>query len=165
MDDDIYKAPESNLIEEVQKDNELASRLSRLGASILDSLILMAVTLPVMYFTGGFDVIDTGVEPSWTYSLLIGLVGVGCFIVFNASLLARYGQTIGKKVVGIKIVDLDGNLPTIKSHLLVTYATYFMPGQIPVIGQLVSVINILFIFGKQRRCIHDHVAGTQVVNC
>jgi uncharacterized RDD family membrane protein YckC len=40
-----------------------------------------------------------------------------------------------------------------------------LPGQIPVVGQIFSFINILFIFTKEKRCIHDLVAKTKVVQC
>lgn len=35
---------------------------------------------------------------------------------------------------------------------------------IPAIGQLFAVIDTLCIFWEDRRCIHDLIAGTKVVN-
>lgn len=35
---------------------------------------------------------------------------------------------------------------------------------IPVIGQYISILNYLFVFRKNRRCLHDLIAGTQVIN-
>ena len=35
---------------------------------------------------------------------------------------------------------------------------------IPVLGPLFSLVNVCFIFREDRRCIHDLIAGTQVVN-
>lgn len=163
MSNDIYSAPQSHLDVENESSITLASRWSRLFASILDGFVIMAVTVPVMYFTGGFDGITEGIEPSLGYTLAVGALGLIFFVVVNGKLLISNGQTIGKKILGIKIVDLDGNLPSLKKHLLIRYATYFVPGQIPVAGQIFSLVNILMIFGKQKRCIHDHVAGTKVV--
>ena len=37
-------------------------------------------------------------------------------------------------------------------------------GMIPFIGGLISIVNICFIFRGDKRCLHDLVAGTQVVN-
>lgn len=163
MSDNIYKTPESELVKESQDGYELASRMSRLGASILDGLTIACVTLPLMYFTGGFDGITTGVQPSFGYSLMIGIAGMIAFFVYNMRLLTRDGQTIGKRLLGIRIVDLDNNVPKLKPHLLVRYLTYFLPGQIPIVGQIFSLVNILFIFGKERRCLHDIFAGTRVI--
>jgi len=33
------------------------------------------------------------------------------------------------------------------------------------VGQILSTLNILFIFGKNKRCVHDIAAGTKVVAC
>ncbi|OMH28474.1 RDD family protein [Motiliproteus sp. MSK22-1] len=163
MSNENYAAPQSQLVAETDSSEQLASRWSRLLAALLDGLIIMIVTLPVMYFTGGFDGITNGIEPSVTYNLVIGALGLAIFILVNGKLLISNGQTLGKKVLGIKIVDLNGDLPGLKQHLLKRYAVYFIPGQIPIAGQLFSFINILFIFGKQKRCIHDYLAGTKVV--
>ena len=34
---------------------------------------------------------------------------------------------------------------------------------VPFVGPLVGLIGILFIFRDDRRCLHDHLAGTRVV--
>ena len=36
-------------------------------------------------------------------------------------------------------------------------------GSVPYLGMLFSLIDSLFIFRDDRRCIHDHIAGTRVV--
>jgi uncharacterized RDD family membrane protein YckC len=163
MDEEIYTPPQSDL-SVAPEENVLASRWSRLGASMIDGLSIMVVTVPVMYFTGGFENIMEGTQPSHTYNLTIGILGIIIFFIINTKLLINKGQTIGKLALGIKIVDLDNNLPELKNHLLKRYATYLLPGQVPLIGQLFSFVNVAFIFGKQKRCIHDHVAGTKVIN-
>lgn len=142
-----------------------ASRWDRLWASLIDSLIMMVVVIPVMYFTGGFDGISEGVQPSLWYSLFMSLLGIGVFFLINWKLLSVSGQTIGKRTIGIKIVTLTGNLPGVKEHLLKRYGVYFLLGQVPIVGGFLSIANTLFIFGKQKRCGHDFVAGTKVVNC
>lgn len=161
---DMYAPPKADLAIDTQN-SYLASRWSRLFASLLDSLTIMAVTLPTMYFTGGFDQIVAGIEPSILYNLSIAGLAMFVFFIINANFLIKNGQTLGKKALGIKIVDLEGNLPTMKDHLLKRYATYFLPGQVPIAGQIFSFVNILFIFGKQKRCVHDLFAGTVVINC
>ena len=163
MNNDIYNAPQAELVEPASENNMLASRWKRFWASMLDGLIMGLVTLPAMYFTGGFDSIVKGIDPSFEYMLMIAAIGLVAFVIINIKLLINHGQTVGKKVLGIKIVDLDGGLPGLKKHLFKRYAVYFLPGQIPLVGQLFSMINILFIFGKEKRCIHDFVAKTKVV--
>jgi len=163
MDENLYKPPESELVAESQTDTILATRGSRLLASIIDGLVISSVTIPLMYFTGGFDGIARGVQPSFTYSITIALIGIAAFFAINGHFLKTTGQTIGKKIVKIKVVTLDNDLPTLGNHFLKRYLVYFVPGQVPLIGQLFSLVNILFIFGKSKRCVHDYAAGTKVV--
>jgi len=142
--------------------SNLATRWQRLWASIIDSITVMLVTLPIMYFTGMFDMMTEGRQPGLLYSLGIGLAGIAFFALINYQSLTTNGQTIGKKVLGIKIVDLDESLPSGKS-LLTRYVAYFGFGQIPIAGPLISIINILFIFGKEKRCGHDYLGKTKVI--
>lgn len=163
MNDSVYDAPQSELIESDNEDFVMASRWARLGASTIDGLCMSIVTLPVMYFSGIFKIIFEGNEPAIEHTLAIGVFGFFVFFLINGVLLSRSGQTLGKKAVGIKVVDLDGSLPSLKQLILKRYSVYFLPGQIPVVGQLFSMLNILMIFGKQKRCIHDYAANTKVV--
>ena len=147
----------------VQVNENFASRWKRIGASIIDSLITGAFMLPLMYFTGGFDVLDTHRAPSLAYNLSIALVSIAIFMGINWKFLMQEGQTIGKKALNIKIVDLDENIPN-QNSILKRYGLYFGLGQIPMVGPLLSIVNVLFIFGKERRCGHDYFAKTKVVN-
>jgi len=163
MNDDVYAPPQSDIDVAPKSQEILASRWERLWASLIDTVIQMVVIIPVMYYTGFFQQIMKGHEPSLQYNLAIAGVGLITFIVFHIKFLISSGQTIGKKILGIKIVDLHGQLPSIKTNLPIRYAVFFIPAQIPIIGQLLSIINILFIFGKEKRCLHDYAAGTKVV--
>jgi uncharacterized RDD family membrane protein YckC len=164
MNDNVNTSPKSEPIEEKHSD-EIASRWQRLWASLVDTFIMLVISTPVAYFTGGFDNVMDGAQPSINYTLLMGIFSLFVFILINGKLLVNKGQTIGKRILGIKIVDVDGNLPTVVQHLLKRYAMFFIPVQIPVVGGAISIINILFIFGKKKRCIHDLIANTRVVKC
>lgn len=158
MSESLYTPPQSVVLESV-----LASRWKRLWASLIDGATLLAILVPIIIFTGGFSGLSEGVRPSSAYSILIGAISIAAFFFINANLLIKSGQTWGKKIVKIRIVDLNDEIPTMKKHLLKRYAAYFLPGQIPVVGQLIGLLNILMIFGNQKRCAHDYIAGTKVV--
>ncbi|GGY72010.1 hypothetical protein GCM10011613_16170 [Cellvibrio zantedeschiae] len=158
----LPQSSESN--EEIKESGALASRWDRLGAAIIDAIIGMCVMLPLMYFSGGLEGISKGIEQPIEYKLIMNIVGIIVFVMLHGALLATKGQTIGKKIIGIKIVDLNGDLPKIQTHLLKRYAVYFILGLIPTVGAFLSFLNILFIFGKEKRCVHDYIAGTKVVN-
>ena len=78
-------------------------------------------------------------------------------------MLSNYGQTVGKKVLDIKIVGMDGNKLEFLPLIGLRYAPLWIASYVPVVGGILAIVNILFIFRKDRRCIHDHIAGTQVV--
>ena len=163
MATDIYAPPSANLASNLEVEPDLAPRTGRLIASIFDSLVALVAIVPAIYFSGGIDQIVAGEPPTFTYSLALGVVTVTWFGLVNGRLLASKGQTLGKWILGIKIVDLEGNVPSVRHHLIARYLVYFVPGQIPRAGVILSTANILWIFGKQRRCLHDYVAGTRVV--
>ena len=50
-----------------------------------------------------------------------------------------------------------------RDPLFAVIAVLSLAGLVPVLGPLASFVDILFIFGASRRCVHDLIAGTQVV--
>ena len=50
-----------------------------------------------------------------------------------------------------------------ESSFFIRYFVFGVAGQLPVIGQIVSLINVLFVYRKDKRCVHDHLAGTIVI--
>jgi uncharacterized RDD family membrane protein YckC len=163
----INNLKKNKMTEINQQTNELAGRGSRLGAVIIDSIIIIPALIGIAMITGFWDEIfprlANGIPLSLKENLIMFLVGQSVFLMLNGSFLANYGQTIGKKLMKIKIVDMEGNnLGLIKLYSL-RYLSFSLFSQIPVAGGLISLLNILFVFGKERRCLHDRLAGTQVI--
>jgi uncharacterized RDD family membrane protein YckC len=84
--------------------------------------------------------------------------------VIQCILLTLHGQTIGKKIAGTRIVSYrDGsNLGFVGNVLLRSFVPSLI-GSIPYIGGCFSLVDVLCIFGEERRCLHDQIAGTAVV--
>lgn len=143
----------------------LATKWSRMGASFIDGLLVMIVTLPIAFLMGGFDDLtqDPPAPMSYELQLLLLVLGFLFYAAVNWKLLESNGQSIGKKVLNIRIVYLNNEQASRSDILVKRYLPYFLFPYIPFIGLLVNVINLLFIFGKQRRCLHDRIAGTKVV--
>jgi uncharacterized RDD family membrane protein YckC len=141
----------------------LAGRWVRLGASIVDGLVVGLVMVPVMYLMGVFSHITNGAEPPMTLMLMVAVIAFVVFVAINYVPLSKNGQTVGKKVANIRITDLQGNKPDVSTIILKRYLPVQIAGQVPIVGGLVSLIDILFIFRKDRRCVHDLIAGTQVM--
>ena len=87
------------------------------------------------------------------------------FMVINSYLLVTKGQTLGKWMLGIRIVDAASNGAATALNLLgLRYVLVMLVQAIPMIGQLLGLIDALFIFRGDRRCVHDLIAGTKVVS-
>ena len=79
-------------------------------------------------------------------------------------LLAQRGQTIGKIVRGLRIVRFeDGSNPGFVKAVLLRTFLWAVITAVPLVGPLVGLVGILFIFRDDQRCVHDHLAGTRVV--
>ncbi|HAT8558672.1 TPA: RDD family protein [Vibrio vulnificus] len=144
----------------------LASRWSRVGAAIIDSVVLGIVMLPLAYFTGGFDGLaqDPPVEPSFSYQLVMALLGFSLYCVVNWKLLGQSGQTVGKKAMKIKVVNIDGSQAKVQDLVFKRYAFMVFISYIPLVGGILNLINLIMIFGKQKRELHDRVAKTRVIS-
>ncbi len=144
-------------------ETRLASRWKRLGGVILDGVISMVTIIPLMLVTGMYQRAFRGEGMTIGQKFAFFVVGWVIFLILNGYLLANRGQTIGKVAVKTKIVDLQGNIPSFGKLLLLRYLVLSLVAQIPIVGTLAGLVNALFIFGKERRCLHDYMAGTRVV--
>lgn len=141
----------------------LASLWARLGGAMIDGVISAAIILPIMMTTDILPRPSTEQGMTMEVQATYFIFGMVVFLALNGYLLLKRGQTIGKVVVKTKIVDLDGNLPKFGKLILRRYLILGLVAQIPILGGIAGIVNALFIFGKERRCVHDHLAGTRVV--
>ncbi len=139
----------------------LATRLSRLVAFLIDAFLIMLIATPLVISTGLVPENFEAVPPTNPlFSLLIS----GCiWMALNGYLLKTYGQTIGKRIVGIKIVHTNGTHIDFVKVLSLRYIVFWVIGAVPGIGAIVSLIDALFIFNDDRRCLHDRLADTIVI--
>lgn len=165
-DDNVnpYQSPltQSERPEEPTPEFPLASRLSRLGAVLIDGLISMFVTVPIMFFSGYFQrAMQNNVAQ--TEVILMTIFGIVLFMVIHGYLLATRGQTVGKLAAGVKIVDYHTNeLLPIGKLVGLRYLPIWIISTLPLVSML-GLVDVLFIFGNERRCVHDYIAGTKVI--
>jgi uncharacterized RDD family membrane protein YckC len=141
----------------------LSSRVDRLLAIIVDVVIGLAVAAPVSLYTGAYDAVFHGQLTSSLY-LEITLVSWGWYFLVNSYWLIKYGQTVGKRLLGIRISDAQTEAVPPFWRLLVRIAVPSFAARAGLIGSAFDLVDILLIFGKNRRCIHDLIAGTRVVD-
>jgi len=151
---------------------ELAGRFTRFAAALVDGVLMMAVLLPVQLATGFLNRAATQ-DIRWPEQLAISLLGWVIFLVFHGYLLTTRGQSVGKLLTKIQIVDVKTEelLPFVRVFvyrylwiLPLSILTVFVPGSVDdVLVNVVLLIDVLLIFGQDRRCLHDYIAGSKVV--
>ncbi len=151
----------------------LASLGARFGGAMLDGVFTFLAMIPGGIFfalaaanqPGGPPQPGNEVEVITQMAGPMAIMYGGALVmaIVNWVLIAQSGQSLGKKIVGTRIVRLDGSLPGFGYGVAMRAWVPGVIGLIPWIGGLFSLVNILFIFGQDRRCIHDQIAGTRVV--
>ena len=160
-----YAPPQTVLMPEDATNELLASLWQRFAAVLIDGIVMFAVLMPIaMVFFGGLTEYTERAEGGgFLFELGASLLGLIVYVAINGVWLARNGQSIGKKIMGTKIVRTDGSKADFQRIILRRYIPYSMVAVIPYIGYLLSIVNILPIFGESRRCIHDRIADTKVI--
>ena len=148
---------------------ELAGRGRRLGAYIIDTIIAGIVLVAVAYFNPGplgVTMLDIMRDPTTQQMSTAGSIWfLIIFMAINSYFLVTKGQTLGKRMLGIRIVDAASNGAATAVKLLgLRYVLVLLVMAIPMIGQLLGLADALFIFRSDRRCVHDLLAGTKVVS-
>jgi uncharacterized RDD family membrane protein YckC len=164
---DPYKTPEASLSKDTDtdavQDQELATRGMRFLAATIDGLIGIVLAVPFWLATGIFEMMQRGEQPPYSFTVMAVIYGFVMFIVAHGYLLSKNGQTVGKKLLGLQITDLNGNILSLSSVLGKRYLPISGVSLIPIVGNILALVDVLFIFSKDRRCLHDHIAGTKVV--
>lgn len=160
-----YQAPEApvagvRFTAQSDDDTILAARFTRLAAAILDGIIYMGP------FFLAFALIMADPEMNEEVVGFLFLMGMGWFLVafvLNLVFLARDGQTMGKKGLKIRIVRVDGGQATLGRIFALRMLVPGLLGAVPFLGNVFGLLNVLFIFSPERRCLHDYFADTKVV--
>jgi uncharacterized RDD family membrane protein YckC len=163
----------------------LASPWERLGAKLLDHLVLLVPSLVVttvfaVALVGLFG-IDGGSIPPLA-ALAIGALALSLWTLVHAALYYAYlvsyqqraGRTVGKRTLRLRIVTVDGGVPDRRAYqrrFLVENASWLVL-IVPVLGFFVSSVSGILQWLDSlwclwdrplQQCLHDKYAGTAVV--
>jgi len=149
---------------------QVPSMWARLGARILDGLIF-AIPFSILTFivvgssSNGFSNFGTTFQSSFTGSrIALSVLSYLAFAVYQILMIARTGSTVGKKVVGVRVVSEDGRPATMRQSVI-RWAVYSGPTIIPIFGTLYALVLALspFFDTPRRQGFHDKAAHTVVV--
>ncbi len=132
---------------------ELAPPLRRLAARILDAIVTGILLVTLLIVSG------TGV--STVGAMLLGLV-VG--ISYEVPQVAVWGQTIGKRMTGIRVINAaHGGTPG-GGKATGRWAIPGLVGLIPVVGWLLALLcYVSLTWDRVYQGWHDKAAGTLVI--
>ena len=142
-----------------------ADRGTRLGAYILDAIVMGCMTyLPFGFSVGlamglGRSAGNQTTGPIMAVGGLLTLIGFITWCWITIMYVKRNGQSIAKKMLGIKVVRSDGSPITLGRLFWLRNIVNSIIAMIP----LYALLDVLFIFGDSRRCLHDKLADTIVV--
>jgi uncharacterized RDD family membrane protein YckC len=146
---------------------ELASIGQRFLALFLDGIILgipLGIVVAIIIFA---TVASASAAGEKAPEELIGGVMVavqfgvtflmmGIWILYEGTMLSRGGQTLGKKIMKLKVVTPEGNE-------LTRGQAYGRAAIRQLISLFCAIIDYAPAFGQDRTCIHDMAAKTRVV--
>lgn len=149
----------------------------RLVARLIDGIVLGALVgaAAVPFVTAAVDHIEGKIEEArqsgttvqvWlidsTTSVQFGIVLASLFVIgilYEALPTAKWGRTLGKKLCGLEVRDIESHQPPTFGKALRRWFVYSVLGLL-----VIGVVNVLWcLFDRPwRQCWHDKAAGTFV---
>ena len=141
----------------MEERTEKATFAPRFIAYLLDLVFIYAIAL-VGLFTIGLTTDFVRRDPAeGTAPIYLTVFYVLASFAYFLVPVALYGQTLGKRLMGIQVVDTRGRPPGWKGALLREVLGKFL-------SNLTLSVGYLMVLGHpERRALHDLVAGTWVV--
>ena len=140
-----------------------AERSARLGAAIVDGLGFSVMVYGPMILGAvlGAMLAPAGDDGAMVALLSLGLTLVGLIIWTWMTLkqMRDTGQSLAKKYFNIKVVNGDGSPASLSKLIWKRNFITWVLNIIPFYG----FVEVLFIFGEDRKCLHDKIADTIVV--
>jgi uncharacterized RDD family membrane protein YckC len=129
----------------------------RVGAGVIDVLLLAGIDAAVLYLTlriTGLEntVADLRILPVIPFVGFLGVLGFGYLAAFTVA----GGQTIGKMILSLRVIGDDGRPVDAAGGMLRALACMLVP-----ITLGLSYLPALFT--SDHRALHDRLAGTRVV--
>jgi uncharacterized RDD family membrane protein YckC len=131
---------------------DLASLGERIAGYIIDLLIIIAYIIIIILLASEFHFFTEGT--SWAYILLflpVMFYDLACEVLLN-------GQSVGKKVMKIKVISIDGGQPSLGQYVL---RWLFRLVDFTFTNNLCALISVAVSERKQR--VGDMVAGTTLI--
>ena len=144
---------------------------SRLGAFVIDMLVLLVIYF-ILNKTLGSGSTDITAEVNSQDTMVAGIL-LGIMFIYLVGFWSWRGQTLGKRLVGARIVKADGSRAGVIRLFVrfLVFMVYFIVLYLasayvaPALAIFLAFLIVLSVgIMARKRGIHDIVAGTVVIN-
>ena len=159
-------------------DFEVAPLHKRIIAYVLDILILIVYSWGIRKFMYG--ILDVPLNTMWgtNFGLDILFVSIPMLLYPFICELSMHGQSLGKKMMGIRVMSIEGGEPTVSQYLLRWVTRFFewplvfgfvLPNfyvifQLFLVGFFGVFVVVIIAISKSNQRLGDLGAGTVVVD-
>jgi uncharacterized RDD family membrane protein YckC len=124
---------------------------------------MIPIALITFFALGVGSQIFSGEGVGIVTQFLVSLLSLAAFIAINYHFWEKNGQSIGKLAVGTKIVRTNGDRCPASRIITHRILPIYIIQQVPVIGNIVGLVDALLIFRASKKCLHDDIADTIVI--
>ncbi len=157
-------------------DEVLASTSIRILASLIDWLLIFLIYVPLLLRLDKEKIVPTdNVQEAYQnaqammqgipeHILTMTSIFLFSYLVIQSVLLIRRGQSIGKLLTGIRVLDFKTNRLASATNVILLRSVLTMVVYLSFAFPLLVAIDFVFMMiNKNNRSLHDKVAGTIVV--
>jgi uncharacterized RDD family membrane protein YckC len=163
--DDRFAPPQAH-VQDVALPNDggpqLATRKRRLAATIIDMVIFYIIIWLLAQYTP-WNLFVSEDSDFWHADVDAALASFVLLMLVNGYLLVSRGQSVGKALLGMRIVRPDGARVSALRLLGLREGLLSLINVVPSLGAILWALSALFIFRSSRRCLHDQIADTIVI--
>lgn len=95
---------------------------------------------------------------------ILGIIAAAVWFLYDALQHAKWGQTLGKRVLSTRVVSAYDRSPITRATAVKRAAVYALVPVLPVVGTIFAVLNELWLLWDRRsQCLHDKAARTIVI--
>ena len=155
MSENPYVAPDADVTTtEENSEHVYAGFWIRTGASIIDTILIVLVTWPVLIAIYGMAYFDSTQIIAGTWDALISYVFPAVAVLIFWSYRSA---TPGKMILNMKIIDAKSGQKPSTGQFVGRYFGYF-------VSMIPLMLGIIWVaFDKRKQGWHDKLAGTLVV--
>lgn len=155
------------------KNLTISSLYKRISAALLDMCLFFLCLLPVLRqldmdaFAGAdLAAMENAMQAVPTQDMLVAMLLLLLLGLTQCVLTVRRGQSVGKLLLGTRIVDPQtGAVPSVRNVLLIRTLLFSLFYNIPTLGLVLLIADtVAMLMSNQRQSLHDRAARTVVVD-